>query len=182
MSYRTPAEVVEVAGRVLAVAAPGITPPRPVRRSGYRPVFAMAPRADLAAAVAEVAEAEVAAVAGGRVAVLVPAARFDEIGRALSERGLGAVDPRDPAAAGCRRRWCCCRPTESNGLEFDSVVVVEPALIAAGEPPARSTARARSPPHPGPADPLRGPDPADPAPGGGRPPGRCRRRLAGTAD
>ena len=34
VSYRTPAEVVALASKVLAVAAPGISPPRPVRQSG----------------------------------------------------------------------------------------------------------------------------------------------------
>ena len=37
VSYRTPAEVVAVAAQVLAVAAPGIAPPRPVRQSGSPP-------------------------------------------------------------------------------------------------------------------------------------------------
>ena len=37
VSYRTPAEVVALAARVLAVAAPGIAAPRPVRQSGFAP-------------------------------------------------------------------------------------------------------------------------------------------------
>ncbi|HEX3946227.1 MAG TPA: hypothetical protein VHW47_00920, partial [Acidimicrobiales bacterium] len=54
VSYRTPAEVVAVAAGVLAVAAPGLTPPRPVRRSGHRPLLATAPPGGLARTVAEV--------------------------------------------------------------------------------------------------------------------------------
>ncbi len=38
VSYRTPAEVVAAAARVLALAAPDIAPPRPVRQSGHEPV------------------------------------------------------------------------------------------------------------------------------------------------
>ena len=37
VSYRTPAEVVALAAQVLAVAAPEIAPPRPVRQSGFPP-------------------------------------------------------------------------------------------------------------------------------------------------
>ncbi len=37
VSYRTPAEVVALAAQVLAVAAPEISPPRPVRESGFPP-------------------------------------------------------------------------------------------------------------------------------------------------
>src|SRR6202034_4486570 len=43
VSYRTPSEVVAVAAQVLAVAAPSITPPRPVRQSGFSPRIIAAP-------------------------------------------------------------------------------------------------------------------------------------------
>ena len=52
VSYRTPAEVVEIAARVLRVAAPDITPPRPVRESGERPRFVAAAPGTLAERVA----------------------------------------------------------------------------------------------------------------------------------
>ena len=39
VSYRTPAEVVEVAARLLAETAPGLAPPVPVRRTGVAPHF-----------------------------------------------------------------------------------------------------------------------------------------------
>jgi DNA helicase IV len=133
VSYRTPAEVLEVAVRVLAVAAPDITPPRPVRRSGVRPELSVALPKDLARRVAEVAEAEQSAVSPGRTAVLVPAPLFGDVARALAERGLGAVDPRDPQGEGLSAPLVLLPADECNGLEFDSVVVVEPALIAAGE-------------------------------------------------
>ena len=44
VSYRTPAEVVELAAQVLEVAAPAVAPPRPVRQSGYRPRIVAASR------------------------------------------------------------------------------------------------------------------------------------------
>jgi DNA helicase IV len=134
VSYRTPAEVMEVAARVLAVAAPGVTPPRPVRRSGTRPELSMVSPKDLVQRVAEVAEAEAAAVSPGRTAVLLPASLFGDVSSALVERGLVAVDPRDPAGAGLAAPLVLLPAGESNGLEFDSVVVVEPARIAGGDP------------------------------------------------
>ncbi len=88
MSYRTPAEVIAVAAKVLAVAAPAITPPRPVRQSGFSPRIIEASRAGLAAAVAQATREEVAAVAPGRVAVLGPAVMLPELARALSDAGL----------------------------------------------------------------------------------------------
>src|SRR4029077_17005597 len=38
VNYRTPAEVMYVAHRVLAVAAPGVAPTRAVRHTGHHPV------------------------------------------------------------------------------------------------------------------------------------------------
>jgi len=133
VSYRTPAEVVAVAAGVLAVAAPGVTPPRPVRRSGHRPTVASALPAALARRVAEVAADEMVAVTGGRVAVLVPGDRYRETLDALDDLHTGAVDPRDPRGPGLAAPLVVLPADEANGLEFDAVVVMEPAAIAAGD-------------------------------------------------
>jgi len=133
VSYRTPAEVMEVAARVLAAAAPDIKPPRPVRRSGVQPRLISTTPADLVNLVAEAVETEMAAVSPGRTAVLVPTLLFDAVARGLAERELGAVDPRDPGSDGLSAPLVLLPARESNGLEFDSVVVVEPALIARGD-------------------------------------------------
>ncbi|MGA2306023.1 MAG: UvrD-helicase domain-containing protein [Acidimicrobiales bacterium] len=147
VSYRTPAEVIAVAARVLAVAAPGISPPRPVRQSGFTPRIIAASRAGLAEAVARATREEVAAVTPGRVAVLGPAVMLPELARALSDAGLDPTDPRDPRGDGLAAGLVLLPADETNGLEFDSVVVVEPALVAAvgdevaGEQPPVATTR-----------------------------------------
>jgi DNA helicase IV len=147
VSYRTPAEVIAVAARVLAVAAPGISPPRPVRQSGFTPRIIVASRAGLAEAVAQATRQEVAAVIPGRVAVLGPAVMLPELARALSDAGLDPTDPRDPRGEGLAAGLVLLPADETNGLEFDSVVVVEPALVAAvgddvaGEQPPVATTR-----------------------------------------
>jgi len=134
VSYRTPAEVVAVAAGVLAVATPGLTPPRPVRRSGHHPTVAWAAPGTLARRAAEVAAAEAAAVAPGRTAVLVPGDRYREVFDALTDLGADPVDPRDPRGAGLSAPLVVLPADEANGLEFDAVVVVEPAVVAAGGP------------------------------------------------
>ena len=86
---------------------------------------------------AEVAREEVAAVAPGRVAVLGPAVMLPELVRALADAGLDPIDPRDPAGDGLAAGLVVLPADETNGLEFDSVVVVEPSLMAAvGDEPA----------------------------------------------
>jgi hypothetical protein len=147
VSYRTPAEVIAVAAQVLAVAAPAITPPRPVRQSGFTPRIIEASRAGLAEAVAQATRQEVAAVSPGRVAVLGPAVMLPELARALSDAGLDPTDPRDPRGDGLAAGLVLLPADETNGLEFDAVVVVEPALVAAvgedvaGERPPVATTR-----------------------------------------
>ncbi len=147
VSYRTPAEVVDLAAQVLAIAAPEITPPRPVRQSGFEPRIVATSRVGLGTTLAGLARQEVAAVAPGRVAVLGPAVLLPELTRALDEAGLDPIDPRDPSGSGLAAGLVVLPADETNGLEFDSVMVVEPSLIAAvgddiaGEGPPVATTR-----------------------------------------
>jgi DNA helicase IV len=133
VAYRTPAEVMEVAAGVLAAAAPGLRPPRPVRRSGVAPVVHATTPTELAARTAEVAAEEVGSTGEGRTAVLAPAAMTERLTSALAAGGLDPVDPRDPSGPGLAAPLVVLPAVDSHGLEFDSVVVVEPAAIAAGE-------------------------------------------------
>ncbi len=127
VSYRTPAEVVEVASRVLAEAAPALRPPRPVRRSGHEPRFVPAEPGTLARAVVEAAASAVADVAPGTVAVLAPASLVGELALALDDAGYHAIDPRRD---GLGSPLSLLPVDLANGLEFDAVVVVEPSTIA----------------------------------------------------
>ncbi len=130
VSYRTPAEVVAVAARALRAAVPELVPPVPVRRSGHEPLIEQVSRGALVSRVAEVAADQVAAVAPGRVAVLAPDVLLPELQRALDEHGLHPVDPRDPTGEGLGAPLVLLPANAAHGLEFDGVVVVEPARMA----------------------------------------------------
>jgi DNA helicase IV len=140
VSYRTPSEVLAVASRVLAIAAPELTPPRPVRRTGVEPrMIAVrdgdggrpgATVADLGRVVATVAAEEVAAVAPGRVAVLAPEGLLTTLADALAAADVPVVDARDMRKGGLFEPLVLLAADAANGLEFDAVVVVEPAVIA----------------------------------------------------
>ena len=133
VGYRTPAEVMDVAAGVLATAAPGLKAPRTVRRSGLPPTVRQGEAGSLARTVADVAAAERGAVGAGRTAVLVADASFEEVLAALDAAGLDPVDPRDPSGPGLGAPLVVLPAAESHGLEFDAVVVVEPAAIVTGE-------------------------------------------------
>ena len=86
---------------------------------------------------ADIAREETVAVSPGRVAVLGLAVMLPELTRALADARLDPVDPRDPGGDGLAAGLVVLPADETNGLEFDSVIVVEPSLIAAvgDEPP-----------------------------------------------
>ncbi len=140
VSYRTPAEVLAVASQVLAVAAPDLAPPRPVRRTGVEPrMIAVRDHngdrsgvttADLCRRVADVAREEVAAVTPGRVAILAPSDLIPALSEALDSAGMPVVDARDMRKGGLSEPLVLLAADAANGLEFDSVVVVEPGVIA----------------------------------------------------
>jgi DNA helicase IV len=128
INYRTPAEVMDVASRLLAVAAPTVEPSRSVRSTGEEPHFIAAARADLLDVAAE--QARDAYARTGTVALIAPEATHDALVDRLADLGAssGAADTLDAPIA-------VLDPTSAKGLEFDHVVVVEPtALVTADRP------------------------------------------------
>jgi hypothetical protein len=105
-------------------------PPRPVRTTGVLPDLRVVAPSELGGAVAAAAWRELEAVAPGRVAVLLPPSHYDEISTSLRAAGLPAVDPRVAAGEGLGATLVVLPADDANGLEFDAVVVVEPASIA----------------------------------------------------
>ena len=85
---------------------------------------------DLARTVAAVAAEEVEAVRPGRVAVIAPDHLRGLLSDAFEESGTPVVDARDMRKGGLSEPLVLLAADSANGLEFDSVVVVEPAVIA----------------------------------------------------
>ncbi len=122
VNYRTPAEIMALANRLLAVAAPGVGTTRAVRSTGIAPVFERVD--DLVGAAAESARSAVRS--GGTVAVIAPLALHDAIIGALADVGAVADSPEAlDAPVGV------LEASAAKGLEFDHVVVVEPAALVA---------------------------------------------------
>jgi DNA helicase IV len=135
VNYRTPAEIMAVAADVLASAAPGEQPPESVReervapRAVKLPASPPAPSASLATGAAAVVEEELAGMGdGGRLAVIAPTARIGELARALP----GAV-PGDRSEV-LDSPVALLTVGQAKGLEFDRVVLVDPAGILAQSP------------------------------------------------
>ncbi|MEU0591367.1 MULTISPECIES: HelD family protein [Streptomyces] len=117
VNYRNPAEIAELAAKVLALAMPGSPSPSAVRSTGVEPRFAV-----VADTLAETVRAEAARLLGlvdGTVGVVVAMNRREEARRWLA--GLGD-------------RVVALGSLEAKGLEYDATVVVSPAEIADESP------------------------------------------------
>ncbi|MFI7599519.1 HelD family protein [Actinoplanes sp. NPDC049681] len=131
VNYRTPAEVMAVAADVLAAVDPSLQPPRSVRESGCLPWATRVHPDELAADLVAAVRREVATVPDGRVGVLVPTALEGPLGDALTEAVPGAAVGEQPDL---RNHVVLMTVREAKGLEFDSVLVVQPDEIIAESP------------------------------------------------
>ncbi len=127
VGYRVPAAILDVANRLLVEAAPEVTPARSVRDGGDPPlVLQVAPDELIGTVVSEVAELR------GRtasVAVVALDDRLDALKPALEAAGL-AADRVGGAGLPGEQAVALVTPPAVKGLEFDAVVVLEPAEIA----------------------------------------------------
>jgi DNA helicase IV len=126
INYRTPAEVMEVASRLLAVAAPTVEPSRSVRSTGEYPRFIAAGHDDLVATTS--AQTRAALARTGAVAVIAPPALHAAIVESLAD--LGAVST---SADALDAPIAVLDPTSAKGLEFDHVIVVEPSELVSAD-------------------------------------------------
>ncbi len=115
VNYRTPSEIMDLAAAVVRAENPGFEPPSSVRSTGVRPWVRATD--DLPGAV-EKAVAELTPTEG-RLAVIAPR----DLHRSLAARLDGVTAGTDPDLT---RTVVLLDPRQAKGLEFDSVLVVEP--------------------------------------------------------
>lgn len=134
INYRTPAEIMAVAADVLAAVDPQSELPRSVRESGAVPWRREVPTGELAAEVAHAAADLAAQTGDGRLAVLVPASRLAELGEAVNAALPGTAVGEPDEAAGpvtLDSPVVVLSVRQAKGLEFDSVLIAEPAEMLA---------------------------------------------------
>jgi DNA helicase IV len=128
VGYRVPAAILEVANRLLPEAAPGVTPASAVRDGGDPPLIVAVDGDRLTATV--LAEVTALRERTASVAVVALEERLAGLATSLTAAGVpadrvgGAGLPGSDAVA-------LVTPQVVKGLEFDAVVVVEPAEITA---------------------------------------------------
>ena len=124
VNYRTPARVSDVAEAMALAHGVRITRSRSVRPGDW-PVALIATSDRVAATIAAVSE-ERSRAGSGTIAVIAAESVVADLYPGLVE-AFGREAGR--GAAGLTRRIAILTPQESKGLEFDSVVVVEPQRI-----------------------------------------------------
>jgi len=126
--YRVPGEVLDYANRLLPLIAPGLPPASAIRREPGS--LSVRPVDGYAGALAEV----VAGLAAepGSIGIVCADDAVDGALAVLRDAGVEAERLADDGAEAAR--VAVVPATLVKGLEFDAVVVVDPAAIAAAEP------------------------------------------------
>ncbi|MDQ3107090.1 MAG: AAA family ATPase [Actinomycetota bacterium] len=122
LGYRAPGRVLAVASRLLPSIAPGLRPTESIRPGRSEPRFL----ATLDVASATAVEAIALAREWTSIAVIIPESLHDEVAVALQEAG---ADLGDAERQGLDHAVTLVPALTAKGLEFDAVVVVEPARI-----------------------------------------------------
>jgi DNA helicase IV len=147
VGYRVPRQILDFASRLLPSIAPGLSPAKSLRADAAALRVTPVPAEDLGARVAS--ECASALARPGSVAVICADQQVTEVGAALRAArlgftALGTETVSDPAgtpdktsdrhaSADAADRLTLVPVTLAKGLEFDHVVLVEPARIATGE-------------------------------------------------
>ncbi|MDP9609240.1 DNA helicase IV [Streptomyces demainii] len=135
--FRVPREVIAYASRLLPAIAPGLSEATSIREAaGDFSVRAVDP-AELDASV--VAACREALTHEGSIGLIAAEARIPALARALDAAGLRHLSPGEETSA--EARLTLVPATLAKGLEYDYVVLDEPAAVVDGEPDERTGLR-----------------------------------------
>jgi DNA helicase IV len=125
VGYRVPRQILDYASALLPVIAPELQPASSLRADAGALDLVRVPAASLGQALADACQR--ARARAGSVAVIAADPQVPELGRALGRAGLAYGAPGEDAAL------TLVPVTLAKGLEYDHVIVVEPASIAGAE-------------------------------------------------
>jgi hypothetical protein len=125
VGYRVPRQILDYASTLLAVIAPELRPASSLRADPGALDLTRVPGASLGGAL--IAACRQACAQPGSVAVIAADPQVPELGRALDRAGLAYGAP------GTDATLTLVPVTLAKGLEYDHVIVVEPARIASAE-------------------------------------------------
>jgi DNA helicase IV len=131
VGYRIPAQIMALADKVLAVAAPSLVPPQSVRDGEFGPDIVRSTTAErLLDDVVAQTRIMMDSVTGGNVAIVCPDAMTESVSAVLTREGVQHGRANNTALDS---RLTVVPVSVVKGLELDGVVVVEPAAIVAAQ-------------------------------------------------
>ena len=126
IGYRVPGPIMDLASRMLVLAAPGIAPPRSIRHTGEPPLIIGVGADELDGEIVETVLRELKVIGSGNIGVIVPESMTEQVDRALT---LGGVEHGGATRQGLDMQVTIVPVGLAKGLELDSVIVVEPGRI-----------------------------------------------------
>ncbi|MCX5147056.1 AAA family ATPase [Streptomyces sp. NBC_00320] len=133
--FRVPREVIAYASRLLPSISPGLAAVSSVRETPGSLV--VAPTPDLTASVLDACRVSLGHE--GSIGLIAADARIPELAQALRAAGMAYLSPGEETTA--QARLTLVPASLAKGLEYDYVVLDEPAAIVAGEPDERTGLR-----------------------------------------
>ncbi len=133
--FRVPREVIAYASRLLPSISPGLAPVSSVRETPGS--LRIEEAADLTAAVVAACRGSLAHE--GSIGLIAADARIPVLAEALAEAGMPYLSPGEETTA--ESRLTLVPASLAKGLEYDYVVLDEPAAIVDGEPDERTGLR-----------------------------------------
>ncbi|MCX4526521.1 MULTISPECIES: AAA family ATPase [unclassified Streptomyces] len=133
--FRVPREVIAYASRLLPAISPGLAPVSSVRETPGSLVIT--PTTDLTPSVLAACRASLGHE--GSIGLIAADARIPELAQALRAAGLPYLSPGEETTA--QSRLTLVPASLAKGLEYDYVVLDEPAAIVSGEPDERTGLR-----------------------------------------
>ncbi|MFD7662966.1 HelD family protein [Streptomyces sp. NPDC059788] len=137
LGFRVPREVIAYASRLLPAIAPDLTEATSIRESAGD--FAIRPVAAAELDDAVIAACHEALAKEGSIGLIAAEARLPALRAALEAAGLAVLAPGEETSADAR--LTLVPATLAKGLEYDYVVLDEPAAIVGGEPDERTGLR-----------------------------------------
>jgi DNA helicase IV len=126
IGYRVPGPIMELAAKMLVLAAPGITPPRSIRHTGEPPLILGVASSELEAEVVERVRYELKTIGSGNIGVIVPESMAHQIDAALTRAG---IEYGRATRQGLEKQVTVVPVNLVKGLELDSVLVIEPKRV-----------------------------------------------------
>nr|WP_239020642.1 AAA family ATPase [Nakamurella antarctica] len=129
VNYRTPAEIMDVANQVLAAIDPQLIAPQSVRETGSAPWKLRVEAGFLAESLVRQATAMAAGGKKGTLAILVGHEQISGLAAAVESLHPGFAPASTNADPDLEKPIVMLTTLQAKGLEFDNVIVVEPAAI-----------------------------------------------------